>query len=79
MTREEAVAKTKDIMSHMSHAEATEICTKGDGIDALESARMYAWSTGVGGWYYNVENNTFCTDMIIKSTLLTYMSALKHA
>jgi hypothetical protein len=79
MTREEAVTVTQRTITDMTFEQAKQICEdETKGFDPLSRASAHAWNIGVGGWYYNVENNTFCTDMIIRGTLLTYLGGLQR-
>lgn len=73
-TRNQAVEITNEIITGMTFEKAKSICEPLETI--LENVNQFVWNTGVGGWYYNVETNTFCTDMIRNSVMLTYMNGL---
>jgi hypothetical protein len=70
MSREEAVNFTKGFVEKLTPQRAAQISANDETKLDLDQVMTWAWSQGVGGWYYDDECKEFCTEVITRAIIL---------
>jgi hypothetical protein len=76
MTQAQAIQITDSILKDMTPAQVREVVQNSDE-SLFDTLRMYAWNTGVGGWYYDNSCTLFCVDKVICHLLNIYLEVIK--
>lgn len=67
-SRDGAVQFTNDHITNLQPKEAHDLLISFNyEIDKLQN---FVWGLGVGGWYFNIAKNQFCTEALIRAYLL---------
>lgn len=72
LTREEAIAKTDELIAGLNFEASTKLFAECDY--SVFELQRYAYNQGLGGWYYDDTCTYFCGDMVVRHVVKTAMN-----
>ncbi len=69
LTRQQAIHWTTLLINSITHEDAKSLLFGLVGSPSIEGVNRWLWSKGIGGWYYDIDTNTFCNEAALRGII----------